>query len=763
MKAKKFVKKIVALAGSAAMLGATVGGAMAALNDLPSPFVNSNGVFDAYVVVGANAGIPDVVSAIELTAAFAQKASLSEEGQAVLGTKAWEGANATVTIGHTTADDDIVLTGDNVTAFAPYTWTVGSTEYNATQEFKIDKTKVNMSGDMAVYFLPQAFKLTFDNTNTTGLMKGQFIKIGEVPYKILELKESGGSSANVTIGRLDENAVIKVGESRTYGDITLEVLEVVYGIVSVRLTGDPDEGEVVEALEKGDVLNYGNLEITVDKIVPLSGNEYAQFDVVYSRETLKSGEYFNFDDRYKVDFTDNANPGDDIIADLYIYNENATMLTSGQSITGPMDLFNITYIGVENSGSYTNVTLAESAPIYNDVTCTSNTSHTILNLTDGTQILMPGITYQKSDNFGRPWQTFSGSQVTFSGKPSTIYVRAMSGDSVDYYIECTGDGSGGGDLVFYDHTGSSYSQNATTPSGIFIDVDHDKLSAQAVWITKSGTSLYGRKDMNFLVDTSGNKWTYYELNSTNEPYARISWASNKITITYPDNSKLETTILWDEDNQKSLLNESYIGLKDGETDSFGTRAYWFNGTGARVSDDSVVNVTFEIPVKRASYGTGGWGTATYTLSVGDSQSFESATTITLESVSGGVNYVSPGFAVLDNELSTVDKPVILVGGPAINSLVQQLGNKTLTLDEWRSGNYTDKAIIDLIEDAFDGNAALVVAGYEADDTRIAARLLAKELLFGGTVLGQNWSGKDRIVLDTSGATVSDYTSATVVE
>jgi len=135
-------------------------------------------------------------------------------------------------------------------------------------------------------------------------------------------------------------------------------------------------------------------------------------------------------------------------------------------------------------------------------------------------------------------------------------------------------------------------------------------------------------------------------------------------------------------------------------------------------------------------------------------------------VAGGgevVNKISPEFAYLDSELSTVDKPVILVGGPAINSLVASLGNKTLTLDEWRSGNYTGKAIIDLIENAFDGNTALVVAGYEADQTRIAARLLAKELLFGGTVLGDNWTGKDKIILDASGLNVDDYTSATVVE
>ena len=56
MKVRKAIKKIVALSTGAAMLGATMFGAMAAnLADYPSPLFIKDGVFDGVLVVGDNA------------------------------------------------------------------------------------------------------------------------------------------------------------------------------------------------------------------------------------------------------------------------------------------------------------------------------------------------------------------------------------------------------------------------------------------------------------------------------------------------------------------------------------------------------------------------------------------------------------------------------------------------------------------------------------------------------------------------------------
>ena len=70
MKVRKAIKKIVALGIGASMFGATILGAAAAdLTSYPSPFVK-NGVFDAVVVVGGAAATADVAGAIDVAASL---------------------------------------------------------------------------------------------------------------------------------------------------------------------------------------------------------------------------------------------------------------------------------------------------------------------------------------------------------------------------------------------------------------------------------------------------------------------------------------------------------------------------------------------------------------------------------------------------------------------------------------------------------------------------------------------------------------------
>jgi len=83
---------------------------------------------------------------------------------------------------------------------------------------------------------------------------------------------------------------------------------------------------------------------------------------------------------------------------------------------------------------------------------------------------------------------------------------------------------------------------------------------------------------------------------------------------------------------------------------------------------------------------------------------------------------------LDTEVTSADKStknLILVGGPAVNTLVKELGDagKTQTRD-WYVSQGEGTAIVDLVADAFaSGKSALVVAGYSAADTRAATSML----------------------------------------
>lgn len=90
--------------------------------------------------------------------------------------------------------------------------------------------------------------------------------------------------------------------------------------------------------------------------------------------------------------------------------------------------------------------------------------------------------------------------------------------------------------------------------------------------------------------------------------------------------------------------------------------------------------------------------------------------------------VTTSVAKLDGEVTSADKNtknLILVGGPAVNRLVSDLGTagKTRTLEDYRTKG-DGYALIDLVNDAFvTGKSALVVAGFEAAETRTVSGFL----------------------------------------
>lgn len=92
-----------------------------------------------------------------------------------------------------------------------------------------------------------------------------------------------------------------------------------------------------------------------------------------------------------------------------------------------------------------------------------------------------------------------------------------------------------------------------------------------------------------------------------------------------------------------------------------------------------------------------------------------------------------GIATTDADVTASEKNenLILVGGPAVNSLVAELAaaGKTMTVDDWRAVDdsgaavHTGEAIIEAVDGFAAGKTAIVVAGYAAADTRNAASVL----------------------------------------
>lgn len=102
------------------------------------------------------------------------------------------------------------------------------------------------------------------------------------------------------------------------------------------------------------------------------------------------------------------------------------------------------------------------------------------------------------------------------------------------------------------------------------------------------------------------------------------------------------------------------------------------------------------------------------------------TGVTNEDIRGAL----PDMAKTDDQVTSSDRQnshLILVGGPAVNTLVADLADDgdTWTAEQWRN-EHVDEALLQVVEDAFaDGQHAMIVAGHSADDTRAAARYISE--------------------------------------
>jgi hypothetical protein len=120
-----------------------------------------------------------------------------------------------------------------------------------------------------------------------------------------------------------------------------------------------------------------------------------------------------------------------------------------------------------------------------------------------------------------------------------------------------------------------------------------------------------------------------------------------------------------------------------------------------------------------------------------------------------------GVSKLDTEY-TNNAPIVLVGGPDANTLVAGLatdGKAFVGENDTALVPAANHAYVELVEDAFGTYDALIIAGYGAEDTRMACKVVASQILHG-TPLGTGFEGT-RVYLKTSGTGVSTIGDVTV--
>jgi hypothetical protein len=752
METKKFVKKIAALAGSAAMLGATVAGALAALPSLPGPFVTS-GVFDAYVAVGASANVADVVSAIELGAAFAQSATSGGSGVVTFE------KNVSAGLLNSTGEEGIAIKGTAQpvtfnTASDGFDWLFNGTVdyYNTTDKtttLYTEQEKLAMGGgsggpfvtDFAQVFFDLADEMVYNvSFNSTVPVETSGIKWLGDTYELVS-----SSTTEVILGQI-ETETITVGEEFSVGDMgaLVKVTDMDSVLNEVYFVVEDASGNVVyeDWLAQGEsysntTLGINNIQITSFHYSVLTQEATVKLDVRTAALTLEKGN-LTYDDKFEVDLSATSS-GLNWLALKSVqgypaaYGEDPVYINPGSVIAGPGNYWYFYYDGLKmsNNGDDT-TTVTVKTEFSEDITYEFSFKNSD---GDAVSVDLDTIHLDSTDFDEYPVATPTYNRTTLG----------INLQGTPYYIKIYGNGTAGWSWV---------NVTFTNDTNVFTDVTpNSNLPFGNAYYNFAFTNGFADKTMNLTVYN-------YTANSDTEIVPYFDGAAYNLSYT-----NATRTLTIEDPGNDVMVNFDDNTLKVGGKTVTSTTRYTTYGTSGTLSG-SIATIVVPETKRVADVSVGRKLPAEFTVSVGETDSRIDNAIIT---AGGGstINKIAPTFAMMDTEIPSPTKPVILVGGPAVNTLVNSLGNKTWTLSNWQEfadGSYTkdNRAIIDLVADAFGTNDALVVAGFAADDTRIACRLLARELLFGDTVLGEEWAGLNRVVLDTTGVTVGDYTSATVV-
>jgi len=223
--------------------------------------------------------------------------------------------------------------------------------------------------------------------------------------------------------------------------------------------------------------------------------------------------------------------------------------------------------------------------------------------------------------------------------------------------------------------------------------------------------------------------------------ARIDQPAIMVKEKKNDNSEYETVIVKTGDDSNGINVDTGVVFSG------------FSGSGTSTSTSSLTKY-LDLWGSLVSLDTSGQGTVTVktpdTQVSGGVFVLTSAATAPTTTTVGSGTVVQPslgsGISKLDTEVGAdkTAKNLILVGGPAINTLVAELGTdgKSPSLTEWRT-QLQGKGIIQSVSNAFQaGKTAIVVAGYEKEETGAAALKLATDSALKGTakqVMGGVWS------------------------
>jgi hypothetical protein len=789
---KNTVKKIAAIAGSATMLGATMFGAIAAadlstLTDKTgvSEFYTTNGELNAFVGVGSCAAVSDVAGAIDLAAAFAQKATLGGEAGGALVAK-----NVTPGYIYTTGaggSKGVNLREQANNPTAP--WTSSSTGfdwlYNDTVIYNdtvyIFDTSVRMqtaqntltSAGNFYWFTEGALIYNISANQTLPLNFDQFPLGGDV-YEIVAFDSTLGT---LELGQLQPVEGVNIGETVPIG--TVGVTAKLNDVRQTQTAWDAvftvydTNGNVAETniqKEAGETYANDTLGITmkVDNLYR-DANDVWNVDFQWTESSVKLTDIdingtatTTVYPGYKVDIGFNGATGINYVAFRTPGGVTPASYFPGSAF-GPGDsqdimggYFQLKYDELRiGDGSHTDAgtsteVLVRDAVDY--ISGTTSVAHTYELVFENNNTKQTSVDLSNYVNVGYQASGYSNPYtVTYSSDDTT----ATKTFQFKYYND-----AGTDKLSVYELSGSTL-------------VNTENITTTSYWINSSSSGTW-----NFTVDVSGGATGMFNL-TLNSFLANGTFFWNNLTYTLvgdtgtvkfvePDGRYLRyqyntTTGGTLSNTGLAFVKADDVKYENNDFNEGNTGAYTYYGTFAQWANDYL---TFEYPqYKRVAY-----------ITVGRTQ--ETVDTVAVGGEIGDSGWVlrsgggeSPvwaftgptdqGISKLDTEY-TNNAPIVLVGGPNANSLVASLvtgGKAFVGANDTALIPAANHAYVELVEDAFGTYDALIVAGYGAADTRMACKVVASQILHG-TPLGTGFEGT-RVYLKTSGTGVSTIGDVTV--
>ncbi len=279
----KAIKKIIALATGATMLGATIMGAMAAdLSQFPSPLLIKDTTFDADIVYGSNADPSDIMGLVDAVAAI----SVIETGVTVSGGSgvdlegdSWkaETSSKVLELGETLSDIQSTITEDELNALADGTFTAKN-DADYEQEMRFSGNVVlayeeDTDNDVVDTFLTLEnndeilnYTLTFTTSAESDVdgdeledMEDQTLRILGVDYTMTKTTYSNDAIELTLMGGalLD---TLEQGQIKTYTldgkDYEVEVTYI--GGISISEVKFKINGETTDAMEEGDTYSLAD-------------------------------------------------------------------------------------------------------------------------------------------------------------------------------------------------------------------------------------------------------------------------------------------------------------------------------------------------------------------------------------------------------------------------------------------------------------------------------------------------------------------------